>query len=141
MKRKKMVLNKKIKYALIGLAAGLIFFVASGMVTLLLPNQFFTRMTPITSLDYVFLVSSSTLLGAYAGVHYYKKNTIKECDAVATAGGIGSFFAFACPICNKLLVFLFGATALMGYFEPYKPLLGFVSNGFLAGTLYWRFKR
>ena len=135
-----MILKNKIKYILLGLGAGLLFFVISGIVTVLLPNSLFIRMTPITMLDYVFLGSSSILLGAYVGVHYYKKNTIKKCDTVATTGGIGSFLAFACPVCNKLLVLLFGATALMTYFEPYRPILGFVSNGLLAGALWWRIR-
>jgi|SRR3989344_5399549 len=133
-------MNKKLKYLSLGLGAGILFFFLSGIVTSLLPNSFFARMTPISTLDYVFLTSSSVLLGAYVGVHYYKKNTIKKCDTVATTGGVGSFLAFACPVCNKLLVLLFGATALMTYFEPYRPILGFVSNGLLAGAVYWRLR-
>ena len=133
-------MNKKLKYLFLGLGVGLLFFFLSGIVTVLLPNSFFTRMTPISTLDYVFLTSSYVLLGTYVGVHYYKKNTTKKCDTVATTGGIGSFFAFACPVCNKLLVFLFGATALMTYFEPYRPVLGIVSSGLLGAAVYWRIK-
>ena len=133
-------MNKKLKYLFLGLGVGLLFFFVSGIVTVLLPNSFFTRMTPISTLDYVFLASSSVLLGAYVGVHYYKKNTTKKCDTVASTGGVGSFLAFACPVCNKLLVFLFGATALMTYFEPYRPVLGVVSNGLLVGALWWRLR-
>lgn len=133
-------MKKKLKYTFIGLGTGLLFFFVFGIVTVLLPNQLFSRMTPINILDYIFLTSSSILLGAYVGVHYYKKNTVRKCDAAATTGGIGSFLAFACPVCNKLLVFLFGATALMTYFEPYRPILGFVSNGLLAVALYWKIK-
>ena len=134
-------MNEKLKYAIVGLGTGLLFFAVSGVITGLLPNSFFTRMTPITTLDYVFLMSSSVLLGGYIGVHFYKKNALKKCDTVATTGGIGSFLAFACPICNKLFVFLFGATALMTYFEPYRPILGFVSNGLLVGAVWWRIKQ
>ncbi len=132
--------SKKISSLLLGLGAGILFFFVSGMITSLLPNYFFTRMTPISTLDYIFLGSSSALLGAYVGVHYYKKGTVKKCDTVATTGSVGSFLAFACPVCNKLLVFLFGATALMIYFEPYRSLLGFVSNGLLVGALYWKLR-
>jgi len=111
-----------------------------GIVTVLIPNSFFVRMTPITSLDYIFLLSSSLPLGAYTGVHYYKKNNVQKCNVAVATGGIGSFLAFACPVCNKLLVFLFGATALMTYFEPYRPVLGVVSNGLLVGALWWRLR-
>ena len=133
-------MKKKLKYTFIGLIIGILFFIVSGMVTSLLPNYFFARMMPISTLDYIFLGSSSILLGIYVGVHYYKKNTVNKCNAVAATGGVGSLFAFACPVCNKLLVFLFGATALMTYFEPYRPILGFVSNALLAWALWWRVK-
>ncbi len=129
------------KYILVGLGIGILFFSLSGIITSLLPNPLFTRMTPIKTLDYVFLTSSSILLGTYAGVHYYKKNNANKCNTAATTGSIGSFLAFACPVCNKLLVILFGATALMTYFEPYQPLLGFLSNGLLIGALYWKLKK
>lgn len=93
-----------------------------------------------TALDYVFLSASSVLLGAYVGIHLYKKSTSKKCSAALYSGGIGSFLAFACPICNKVLVLLIGATTLMTYFEPYRPVLGLASIALLGGALYWRIK-
>lgn len=140
-----MSLNKtrklpKGKFIVIGLALCIGFFLFFGLITAVIPNSLFTRMTSTTLLDWFFLVLSSLLIGAYTGVHFYKKKTAKTCNATAVAGGGGSFFAFACPICNKLLVALFGTTLLMTYFEPYQPLLGFVSNGLLAGALYWRIR-
>ena len=134
-------MNEKLKYWITGLIVSITFFVVFGSVTALIPNSFFIRMIPTTNLDLMFLVSSSLFLGAYVGVHHYKKKNMKQCNTVATTGGIGSFLAFACPICNKLLLLLFGATALMTYLEPYRPVLGFVSNGLLGGALYWRIKQ
>ncbi len=131
---------QKRKPILLGVLSGLIFFLFFGIVTSIIPNHWFTRMIPIKMLDWVFLVISSLLIGAYIAVHLYKKKKSSSCSITATAGGVGSFFAFACPICNQLLVILFGATALLTYFEPYRPVLGFVSNGLLAGALYWRIK-
>lgn len=131
------------KYWLIGLASAIGFALLFGIPTFLIKTPFFTRMIPSTTLDYVFFILSSLLLGAYVGVHYYKKhkkNTVKKCTALTATGGAGSFLAFACPICNKLLVFLFGTTILMTYLEPYRPLLGVISNGLLGAALYWRIK-
>ena len=140
-----MSLNKtrklpKGKFIAIGLVLGTGFFLLFGGITAVVPNSWFTRMIPTTLLDWFFLVLSSLLIGAYISVHFYKKKTAKTCNATMAAGGAGSFFAFACPICNKLLVALFGTTLLMTYFEPYRPVLGFVSNGLLAGALYWRIR-
>ena len=132
--------QKKAKYIMIGVLSSIGSFFLFGIVTAVVPNNFFIRMIPTTFLDYFFLTSSSILLGAYIGVHYYKKNNAKKCNIVTTTSGIGSFLAFGCPICNKLLVLLFGATALMTYFEPYRPILGFMSTALLGGALYWRIK-
>jgi len=130
-------LSKK-KFVVIGVVSGLVFLLLFGGITAIVSNPWFTRMIPTTPLDWFFLAFSSLLIGAYTGVHFYKKKTAKTCNAMAVSGGAGSFFAFACPICNKLLVVLFGATALMSYFEPYRPVLGLISNGLLTGALYWR---
>jgi hypothetical protein len=130
-----------IKYVGLSIFVSLFLFFLFGITTALLKTKYYMRMIPNTALDYFFLISSSILLGIYVGVHYYKKNNVNQCNTIATTGGIGSFFAFACPVCNKLLIFLFGATALMTYFEPYRPALGFASIGLLVGAIYWRLKQ
>ncbi len=130
----------KRKFIVIGLASGISFFLLFGIVTAVVPNYWFTRMIPTTQFDWFFLMISSLLIGVYIGVHFYKKQTARSCNVAAMSGSIGSFFAFACPICSKLLVILFGATALLTYFEPYRPILGFVSAILLGTALYWRIK-
>jgi len=137
-------MRDKIKYTLLGLAFSVGLFLLFSIPTALLPNSFYVRMIPSTIGDYIFLVLSSLLLGAYIGVHLYKKKSNKACNKtcnrISTTGGIGGFFAFSCPICNKLLVILFGATALTTYLEPYRPVLGFVSIALIGGALWWRIK-
>ena len=133
-------MNKRLKYGLIGLAVSITFFIVFGVVTAVIPNPFFIRMITTTFLDKIFLVTSSILLGSYFAVSSYKKKENKTCNRTTTSAGVGSFLAFACPVCNKLLVLIFGATILMTYLEPYRPILGIVSNGLLVGALYWRIK-
>ena len=128
------------KFIAISLVVGAGFFLLFGGITAVVPNSWFTRMIPTTLWDWFFLALSSLLIGAYTGVHFYKKNTAKIRNATAVAGGAGSFCAFACRICNKLLVALFGAAALMTYFEPYRPLLGLASNMLPGAALYRRWK-
>ena len=36
----------------------------------------------------------------------------------AGAGGLLGFFGVACPICNKVLLLLFGGELLLTYYEP-----------------------
>jgi len=129
------------KYWLIGGVSGIALFFLFGIPTDVIPNPWYIRMIEVSALDYVFLIASSVLLGAYIGVHYYKKQAATRCKVAAYSGGLGSFLAFGCPICNKLLVLLFGATALMTYLEPYRPVLGFTSMAMLGGAVYWRTKQ
>ncbi|NOZ80499.1 MAG: hypothetical protein GXP63_02405 [DPANN group archaeon] len=111
-----------------------------GIPTALIPTPWFVRMIPSTFSDYAFLVLTAVLLGAYLGVHLYKKNSSPLCDTVSFSGGLAGFLAFGCPICNQLLVLLFGTTALLAYLEPYRPILGSVSTAILAGALWWRIR-
>lgn len=131
-------MKAKIKYTFIGVVVSVIIFFLFGVITALIPNLWFTRMVRGVALDYFFLIASSALLGIYIGIHFYKKNISKKCNLVAGSSGFGTFLAFSCPICNKILILLFGTTALLAYFEPYRHYLGFLSIGLLIGALYFR---
>ncbi len=133
-------IKPKIKYLGIGILSSVALFLVFGAVTALIPNPWFNRMIDKTTLDYFFLITSSALLGAYIGVHSYKKNVSKKCNLAAGSGGVGGFLAFGCPICNKILVSLLGTATLLAYFEPYKQYLGFLSVGLLSGALYFKLK-
>lgn len=118
----------------VGVAVGL--FVLFGVVTGLIPNPIYVRMVPRTALDYLYLTTTSVFAGAF--VAQRTPTTDSADDRFAAGGVVGGFLAFGCPICNVLLLTLFGSSALMTYFEPYRPLLGAVTTVFLAGILYYR---
>jgi len=134
-------MKTKIRYISIGFASATSLFLLFGLVTDLIPNPFFLRMVPIVFLDYFFLTSSSLLLGSYISINLYNKNISKKCDISTYSGGVGSFLAFGCPVCNKILLILFGATTLLTYFEPYRHLLGFISLSILSAALYFKVKK
>lgn len=129
-------MKTKTKAFVIGTSSVVLLFLLFGIITDLIPNLWFIRMTEKTALDYFFLVLNSLFLGIIIALYYYKKNMPKACAVGTYSGGIGGFLAFACPICNKLLVFLFGATALMAYLDPFRPILGFLSIGVLGFSMY-----
>ncbi|SEP05751.1 hypothetical protein SAMN04487948_11259 [Halogranum amylolyticum] len=120
-----------------GVAVGL--FVLFGVVTGLIPNPVYVRMVPRTPLDYLYLTTTSVFAGAFVA---QRPVTVGSGDDRFAAGGVvGGFLAFGCPICNVVLLTLFGSSALMTYLEPYRPLLGAVTTVFLAGLLYYRHRR
>lgn len=53
------------------------------------------------------------------------------------AGGLLTFFAVGCPVCNKLVLIALGTSGAMTYFEPVQPVL---SLGALA-LLVWALTR
>jgi len=88
--------------------------------TRLIPNGFFTRMTPTRPQDYAFLFASSALIG----LTFAARPSTGGAERSALAGGVGTYLAVGCPICNKVVVALLGASGAMSYFAPIQPILG-----------------
>lgn len=107
-------------------------FALFGTVTALWPNPFFIRMTPTGGWDWVILALEAVLLGVYLGVRAPSCGVGK-----AGAGGVLGFLGFGCSICNQALIFLFGASFLLTYFEPVRYLVGMLGV-FLLGVAAWR---
>lgn len=126
----------KIYAIIVGSLATILIFIFLGMITVLIPNNFFTRMSPVHVYDYVFLVLTSLLIGIYFGLWYYKKKTRTQCEYAAVGGLLSGVFSFGCAICNQLLVFLLGVTGVVTYFMPFQPFLGMMSVGMLSYGIY-----
>lgn len=120
------------RYFLAAIAIAAVSAAALALPTRLLPNSLFTRMTPTRPLDYAFLVASSVLLGLTLAV---RPSTRAPGVGSAAAGGLGTYLAIGCPVCNKLVVALLGVGGATTYFAPLQPLLGAVSLGILAVAL------
>ena len=96
-----------------GLAVAIASFVGFGTLAALWENPLFIRMTPAGDFEIALLTLLSILLGVYVGIRR------PFCSAkTATASGIVGFIGIACPVCNKILLLLFGGELLLTYFEP-----------------------
>lgn len=117
-----------------------------GFPTVLIPNPFFTRMTPASLQDYVIWGISIVLIGPVMAlaILYPTTRKIAPSDPALTGGGralagtLLSFFAVGCPICNKLVVLLLGLGGAMTIFNPLRPFLGITSIVLLIVTLVLR---
>ncbi|SMF28001.1 hypothetical protein SAMN06265365_11016 [Tistlia consotensis] len=121
-----------------GLAVALGTFGAVGTVSALWDNPFVIRMTPAGGWEIGLLAALSVLLGLYTAVR-------RPACSIRTAGasGVLGFLGVACPICNKVLLLLFGGELLLTYFEPlriYLAALG-VALAALALVREWRSAR
>ncbi len=103
-------------------------FVGLGTVAALWENPLFIRMTPTGDFEIVLLGALSTLLGVYAAIRR------PFCSIKAAgAGGVLGFLGVACPICNQILLLLFGAELLLTYYEPARIYLA--AAGVLVAAL------
>lgn len=114
-------------------------FVLFGTVTGLLPNPVYVRMVARTPADYAFLAATALFAGAFTYQRSLAENPFG--DGLATGGVVTGFLAFGCPVCNAVLLALFGSSALMTYFDPLRPLLGVASVAAFAGLLYYQRRR
>lgn len=119
-------------------AAG--FFVMTGIVSVLLPNTLFMRMTPIVWWDFALWPLGALLAGAFMGVRDAIRSAGTACSTAAGAGGVGAFLGFACPQCNHLLILLMGTGGVLTFVEPYRLYIGIVGELVLvlALGLVWR---
>lgn len=118
----------------LGFLFGVGTFLAVGIPTAVFPNQWFRRMTPTRPQDYVFLTATA-LLAATIGATYASQSVCPRPQGRLTAGGVLSFLAVGCPICNKIVVLLLGVSGALNYFAPIQPVLGLASVTLLSFTL------
>ena len=111
-----------------GLGVGVVSFAGLGTVSALWENPLFIRMTPAGDFEIAALGALSILLGVYVAIRR------PFCSAkTAGTGGVLGFLGIACPICNKVLLLLFGGELLMTYYEPVRIYLAF-AGVFLAAA-------
>lgn len=96
-----------------GTGVALLAFVTLGTVSALWNNPLFMRMTPAGGWEIGLLGALSALLGLYVVVRRPACS-----DRTAGVGGVLGFIGVACPVCNKILLLLFGGELLLTYFEP-----------------------
>lgn len=111
---------REVVFSLLFATAG---FVAIGTLTALWQNTLFTRMTPTAGYEYALLAAQCLLGGLYFGVR-----TPACALKAAGSGGILGFLGVACPVCNKLLLAVFGSGLLLSYFEPVRLYVGLLGT-------------
>lgn len=113
-------------------------FVSLGTVSALWNNPFFMRMTPAGGWEIGLLGALSALFGLYVAIR-----RLACADRAAGAGGVLGFLGVACPVCNKVLLFLFGGELLLAYFEPVRLHVAATGAVVMAAAvaLEWRRRR
>ena len=120
---------------LAGLAVASGGFLLLGTVAALWPNPLFVRMTPAGGWEIGLLAVTALLGGAWVAIRR------PFCPTKgAGAGGILTFLGIACPVCNKILLLIFGGELLMAWYEPVRLYVALAGALIMAAVtvLEWR---
>ena len=116
-------------------------FSALGTVSALWDNPLFIRMVPADGWEIFLLAMMAVLFGVYVAIREpvcaALPNQDKSNNRKITLSGIIGFVGVACPVCNKILLYIFGGELLLVYFEPVRIYVALV--GVIAGAwVVWR---
>ena len=112
---------------------------AMGLPTDVVPNPWFTRMTPVRPLDVVLLVLTALTLGVLAAT--YAQSAAGGGGRRGLAGGGLAGLAIGCPVCNKAVVWLLGVSGALTWFGPVQPFIGAVGLGLAVWAVVARLRR
>lgn len=96
--------------------------ILTGFPTDIVPNPFYRRMTPFLWWNYPVWAATAVLAGLVFATYVRVRPAGSSVGATA-GGGLMSFFAVGCPICNKLVVGLIGVSGALSLFAPVQPYL------------------
>ncbi len=109
--------------------ATVVFALAVGVPTGLVPTPLYTRMTPVLWWNYVVWAVTAALGGLVVATYVRRPHdrAPRNGAAAASGGGLLTAFAVGCPVCNKLVVATLGVSGAMTLWAPLQPVLAVLS--------------
>lgn len=129
-----------LRYGIATVFASLAVIAVIGVPTDVVPNPWFTRMTPVRPLDVVFLLLTGVLTGALLATFVLPARCARRAPGAAGASGTLAWLAIGCPICNKLIVAAIGISGALNVFAPLQPFLGLLGVVVAATALTLRLR-
>jgi len=126
--------NWTARHWLVALGAGTAAALLVGLPTDVIPNPVFGRSIGVTWWSYPTLALTGILSGLLVAT-YVNAAPDESISRKGGAGGLLSFFAVGCPVCNKVVLLALGTVGARRWFEPVQPLLAVVSLVLLAWAL------
>jgi hypothetical protein len=106
-----------------------------GIPTDVVPNPWFGREIGVRAVDVIVLVALSLLTGALVATYTVAGNSGAGAPRAGIGSGIVGWFAVGCPVCNKIVVALLGASGATSSFAPAQPALGAAAVALAAAAL------
>jgi len=120
---------------------GAIAAVLIGIPSDLIDTPIFGRPIEARWLDWVILAITSALIGLIFAIRPPSSADAGADDAVERQGtttmwgGLVSFLAVGCPVCNQAVVALVGISGALSWWAPVQPIVGLAAVALLVWTL------
>lgn len=116
-------------------------FFLMGLPTAVIDNPVFGRAVAVTPWSTPVLLVSSALVGLILATYVNPVNALDDRQMkVSGVGGLLSFFAIGCPVCNKIVLLALGTSGALNFFAPLQPILAIAGVAFLAYALVQRLR-
>lgn len=111
-----------------------------GLPTVLIPNSVFGREVPPTWWAWPVLVVTAVLAGMVGATYVRGTTQTDRASTTGVVGGVLSYFAVGCPVCNKIALLALGYSGALQWFAPAQPFLAVLGVGLLAYALHRRLR-
>lgn len=100
-----------------------------GVPTAVVPNPVFSRSVPVAWWSYPTLAVTAVLGGIVLATYMRgpEPRTTGQGHRLGSVGGVLSFVAVGCPVCNKLVLLLLGTSGALSYWAPLQPFVALAS--------------
>ena len=121
--------------------------VGLGLVSAIIPNPVFGRTIPPDGAAIAVWLASAPLMGLLLATFLTAPRLAAPLagrdvgGGGLTIGGLATFFAIGCPVCNKIVLLALGTSGALNVFAPIQPLIGIGSLVILAATVRWSLRR
>ena len=120
-------------------AASVVTALVVAVPTAMVPTPVFGREVPTTWWAWPVLVLTSVLSGLLFATYVREPGTAAptaaSIDRRGALGGLLTFFAVGCPVCNKLALVALGYAGALRWFAPVQPFLAVGGVALLAWAL------
>lgn len=140
----------KARQYLVAAATALAFGLLVGIVTVLIPNPWFSREIDTVWWNYpVWILTSlgaGMLTATYVRAPSHDTSDLEETPAerrttrMGIAGGLLTWFAVGCPVCNKIALLALGYSGAITWFAPLQPVLAIAALILTGLALIWRLR-
>ena len=114
-----------------------------GLSSVLIPNPIFGRDIPPVWWNYPVWILTSIFSGMLIATYVSTDRSDagpQRSSHLGLAGGVLTWFAVGCPVCNKLALLALGYSGALTWFAPVQPYLALVGLVLTGAALIWRLR-